>query len=273
MKNDKSNHRRKSKNGKSHHNFIIDQCINRIRNNSGDFMAYFNLAHELKSQGDLTGALKYYDKGLKRFSNNIPALINRALIYIFLCNFTKAIADLCKAIVSDPFQPKAYIYRAIAYWGAGRKSEAIDDFNHVNQFFPEYTDLFTVFDYTMDPLPGFKEALDDCLATGAIVSMLDKAFSQEKVTPVEEICPHKENSLKEEKLFPKDQPSTVSDTTHKVHSVPGILLKRRIHKLLRYYIKVRHKLSTVFNCLLLLLLLPLNDILVDASSSFEFLSL
>jgi tetratricopeptide (TPR) repeat protein len=171
MKNDKSKQRRKSQNGKSHHNSIIDLCINRISNNSGDFMAYFNLAHELKTQGEVNKALKYYDKGLKIFPKNISALINRALIYIFLCDFTKAIADLCKAIVNDPFQPKAYIYRAIAYWGAGRKSEAIDDFNKVNQFFPEFTGLFTAFDYTTDPLPGFKEALEDCLTTEAIFSM------------------------------------------------------------------------------------------------------
>ena len=258
MKHDKSNHRRKCNTSNSpHHNFLIDQCINRIRNNAGDFMAYFNLAHELKKQGDLTGALKNYDKGLKRFPNNVPALINRALILIFLCDFTKAIADLAKAIVNDPFQPKAYIYRAIAYWGAGKKSEAIDDFNYVNQFFPEYTDLFSAFDYTTDPLPGFKEAMEDCLKTEAIVTSLVEMCTQEEARLPEEICPQ------------KDQPSIVSDITNTVHSVPGIHLKRRFHKLLRYYIKVKHRLSIVFNCLLLLLILPLNEILEETSAIFE----
>jgi len=306
----KPKHKRKCKKAISHHHdLIINKCLHRIRNHTADVMTLFNLAHELNTLGDTTGALKYYLKGLKRFPNNNNALINMSLILITLHDFLKAILYLTKAINHTPDQALAYVYRSVAYLGAGKKTEAYLDFKFVYQNYPDKIHHFTNMDKTIYPQIDFDEAVEFCLNPDAI----DKPWPWPEVYFPTEDCPDNEICLQKEYCIQKDvcpqndmalfktliskqklclprehkvetilvdmdaemesqepsQPENDSELFVKVHSSAGFQWKRSIRKLMRYYVNAKHKLSSVFYYVILLLILPLNEILAENVAIIE----
>jgi hypothetical protein len=293
---------RKSKKPISHqHDLIITKCLHRIRNHTADVMTLFNLAYQLNLIGDTNEALKYYKKGLKRSPNNINALNNMSLILIALSDFAQAIIYLTRAIDHTPDQAIAYIYRSVAYLGAGEKTKAYLDFNFVYQYYPDKIHHFTNMDKARYPQIDFDEAIEFCLNPDVFAKPWPwpEVYFPTEDCPVDEICLQKEYCLQKEvcpqndmTLFKKfitqprfghpredkvktilvdmdalmasqepSQPEIVFELFFKVHSSTALHWKRSIHKLMRFYVNTKHKLNSVFNYVFLLLILPLNEFL------------
>jgi len=280
-----------------------------MKNHDCDSKTLFNYAKELYKHGDIMDALKYYRKGLKRNPNNNTALINMSLILIVLSDFAQAIIYLTRAIVHTPDQALAYVYRSVAYLGAGEKTKAYLDFKFVYQNYPDKIHHFTNMDKARYPQIDFDEAMEFCLNPDAFAQPWPwpEVYFPTEDCPENEICLQKEYCLQKEvcpqndmALFktliskqklclPREhnvetilvdmdavmesqepsQPEIVSELFVKVHSSTALHWKRRIHKLMRFYINAKHKLSSVFYYVILLLILPLNEILAENVAIIE----
>lgn len=307
----KPKHKRNCKKHISHPNSsLIFKCNDEIRNHKADSNTFFNLAKELIQCGDIKGALKNYRKGLKKSPFDNSALIPVSVILISLSNFVQAIIYLTNAIVHTPQLAIAYVYRSVAYLGAGKKFEAYLDFKFIYEKYPEFIHHFTNLDISIFPQIDFDEALEFCLNPKASEKPWPwpEVYFPTEDCPVDEICLHKELCLQSDvcpqndmTLFktlitqPKlclpgkheaetilididalmagrepSQPAIFSDLPVKIHSSFRLHWKRSIHKLMRFYINAKLILNSIFYSLFFFLFLPLNEILAENDAIFEF---
>ncbi len=117
-------------------------CREIIKINSKNPTAYFNLAYEQNLTGDLQSSVLNYERGLKLNPFNVTALNNLAIIYIFVCDYTKGIDLLSQALGIDTDSLIALLYRGRAYRLSGRLGESITDYDHAIECYPDSAEAY-----------------------------------------------------------------------------------------------------------------------------------
>ena len=118
-----------------------------IQQDRHNYRAYYNLGLAHGALEDYQQAVKDYDLALKssyQITKEQKTLIynDRALAYMMLRNYDRAIADTDRAIVLEHHNHRAYFNRGCAHHRQGNYLAAIEDFTQVIQLKPDFTQAY-----------------------------------------------------------------------------------------------------------------------------------
>jgi tetratricopeptide (TPR) repeat protein len=102
------------------------QIMDKLSRNSGDAALYLKLGDLYQEQGELTEALKNYQKAFSLRPNSLPAIKKLAIGHAMNGGYDKAIELLNKLILLKPDDTAPYIYLAGIYARQNKLNESIE---------------------------------------------------------------------------------------------------------------------------------------------------
>jgi tetratricopeptide (TPR) repeat protein len=93
------------------------------------FEHWFNEGHKNYQKGDLSGAEDAYTQAIMQQPDDVKSHFNRAIVYITMAEYDKAIQDYTKVIAMQADYPEAYYNRGWAYFHKDMFDNAIEDCN------------------------------------------------------------------------------------------------------------------------------------------------
>lgn len=230
----KHSHHAGTKKSRLPHDFI-SFCSEAIKNYPKNATPYFFLAHKQCEMGDLEDSVINFDKGLKLNPFNITALNNLAFIYIFLCEYPRAIERLSAALGIDPDSLTSLLYRGKAYRLSGRLEDSIHDYDHAIECWPDNAEAYMGREETKI----LQQDLRGAFADYTYSVMLDP-------------------SMKEK--HPWIVPSYLMTGNGVLNAVDHKrFLKMNFRWLLKYWVRFRELFGGSLNGLILLLIIPFNE--------------
>lgn len=123
-------------------NLNVDQLTEMIAKEPGNSQLYYERALAYYEYGDLSSALKDFDKTLELEPEFASAFHDRGICRFELDMDEEALADFTKAIELDPTYYEAYYNRALIYDEKGKQKEALADLNKAIEINPEFGDAY-----------------------------------------------------------------------------------------------------------------------------------
>lgn len=137
--------------------------------------AWANMGNVWQIKGNLDNAIMSYSAALKLAPNNIKVLENRGAIKGMKNDYEGALADFNAAIAIDKFAPKAYFNKAILYSKTQRPNEAVVEWGHYLDFYPDDINVLFYRGVAYKDAQRYPEALSD-LNRAISLKPSDKSF-------------------------------------------------------------------------------------------------
>jgi tetratricopeptide (TPR) repeat protein len=102
-----------------------------VKENTGahTFEQWFDEGHKNYQKGDLSGAENAYTQAIMQRPDEVKSHFNRAIVYITMGEYDKAIEDYTEVISMQADYPEAYHNRGWAYFHKDMLDRAIEDCN------------------------------------------------------------------------------------------------------------------------------------------------